>query len=71
MDKVEFEFENESQKAHFEFLDALRASGECNMFESPAWIMEVFPLVKRRESFTIFQKWADTFEDRGCPGSED
>jgi len=66
----EFKFENNIQKDHFHFLDALRDSGECNMYESPAWLREAFPLVKRVESFEIFKKWADSFSQRHPEGDK-
>ena len=69
-ENAKFKFENPIQKDHFKFLDALRESGDINMYESPAWLREAFPLVKRVESFKIFQKWADSFSQRHPEGDE-
>lgn len=69
MNKKTFEYKDKVQQKHFEYLDDLRASGETNMFGSPAYLQRTFAMNKD-ESYKVFEAWADTFEDRGCPGSD-
>jgi uncharacterized protein YciI len=64
-----FEYKDKAQQAHFEYLDKLRTSGVTNMFGSPAYLQRRFAM-KEDVSYKVFQAWADTFEDRGCPGSD-
>ena len=45
----------------FEELNALRDSGEINMFGAPAWLQDVHG-VNRSESRAIFKAWTDQFE---------
>jgi len=71
MNKKTFEYESHDQRIHFEYLDKLRASGVTNMLGSPAYLQQTFANVRRDQSYKIFQAWADTFEDRGCPGSDE
>ena len=70
MNKKTFEYKDKVQQKHFEYLDDLRASGETNMFGSPAYLQRTFAL-KENESYEVFEAWANTFEDRGCPGSDE
>lgn len=47
----------------FEYLDNLRESGICNMFESPNHIQKEFGL-DRYESRDIVKEWMMTFSQR-------
>lgn len=48
---------------YFEFLDALRKSGDTNMFAAVPYLMEAFSIGKQ-ESKVIFRMWMETFNDR-------
>lgn len=47
----------------FEYLDNLRESGICNMFESPNYVQKLFGLT-RYESRDIVKEWMSTFGQR-------
>jgi len=47
----------------FEFLDALRDSGACNMFGSGMYLQEVFGL-DRYEAKEVVLEWMSTFSER-------
>ena len=47
----------------FEYLDNLRESGICNMFESPNHVQKEFGL-DRYESRDIVKEWMMTFSQR-------
>lgn len=48
----------ELKEEHYFYLDALRHSGEINMFEAPIHLQDEFGLSKQ-ESYAIFSAWAD------------
>ena len=45
----------------FEELDALRESGEMNMYEAPRWLRDNYDL-NREEAMHVFTKWTETYE---------
>jgi hypothetical protein len=47
----------------FDFLDALRQSGEINMFGSSIYLERVYGLNKR-ESKEVVLEWMQTFDER-------
>jgi hypothetical protein len=48
---------------HLEYLDALRESGETNMWGSPAYVERAFG-VNKSDSRVIVKYWMDTFGQR-------
>lgn len=46
---------------HKQFLDQLRESGVCNMFESPQLLMRQFGL-SRQQAMQVFKEWTKGFE---------
>jgi hypothetical protein len=51
------------QEVYFEFLDALRRSGQINMFGAPPYLQEVFGL-KKYEARDIVVAWMESFSER-------
>ena len=51
-----------TQEAVNEYLDNLRESGKCNMFEGPSRLIGRFG-IDRREAYAAFETWTETFED--------
>lgn len=58
-------------KQYFDFLEALRKTGGCNMWESPRVLRQVFTLLTKTESYVIFSKWAKSKELEDQPGADD
>jgi len=50
-------------KEHKEYLDALRDSGETNMFGAGRYVQEQFGLEKK-EAREILSEWMKTFENK-------
>ncbi len=48
---------------YFKFLDALRESGQINMFGAASYLVEMFDL-KRSEAREIVMEWMQTFSER-------
>jgi len=48
---------------YFKFLDALRESGQINMFGAASYLVEMFDL-KRSEAREIVMEWMKTFSER-------
>jgi len=48
---------------YFDFLDALRRSGQINMFGAPPYMQEVFGL-KKYEARDIVSAWMASFSER-------
>ena len=46
----------------FAYLNALRESGQINMFHAPAVLVEAFGFT-RMEAMDLFLAWTDTFKD--------
>lgn len=46
----------------FAYLDALRKSGETNMFGAAPYLMNTFG-VERSEARIVLKQWMDTFSD--------
>jgi len=46
---------------HLEFLDALRESGDTNMFGARPYLMAEFPLLSDEEAATVMGYWMKTF----------
>jgi|LakMenEpi03Aug12_release.lakeMendotaPanAssembly.Ray.scaffolds.fasta_scaffold3611835_2 hypothetical protein len=51
------------QEVYFDFLDALRRSGQINMFGAPPYLQEVFGL-KKHEAREIVVAWMESFSER-------
>jgi hypothetical protein len=49
---------------HLEFLNVLRKSNLCNMFEAPVHLRTVYGL-SMRDAKAVFQYWAETMEREG------
>jgi len=49
-------------KKYIVFLNELRKSGVCNMFESPKYLISEFNLSKP-EAMKIFSDWAKNFKE--------
>ena len=47
----------------YEFLDDLRDLGIVNMFASPAYLQEVFPM-SATEATAVVRQWMDTYQTR-------
>lgn len=54
---------NTSSEEYFFILDALRESGQMNMFGAPKWLREEYGLSKQ-ESMSIFLDWTKHCEDQ-------
>ena len=48
---------------YFQFLDALRDSGETNMFGAASYLMDEFGLEKS-EARTVLFEWMETYSQR-------
>ena len=51
----------QDQRDAMVYLDNLRESGECNMFEAPARMREIYGF-SRPESYEVFKSWTEKFE---------
>lgn len=51
------------QEHHLEYLDALRARGEANMWGAGSFLMKAFR-VTRADAQTILIYWVQTYPDR-------
>ena len=49
------------QREYNAFLDMLRESGICNMFEGPKRLREEYPELDKRSSFEAFETWTKRF----------
>jgi len=58
-----YQYENDEERQHFEYLDGLRESGVTNMFGAGAYLQEVFGL-DSLPAKTILLKWMSTFGER-------
>jgi hypothetical protein len=47
----------------YQFLDNLRESGACNMYEAPKYVQEVYGL-SRYESRDVVKDWMKSFASR-------
>jgi hypothetical protein len=47
---------------HLDFLYELRASGKCNMFESPVHLRTSFPELSKSDSYKVFSWWSENFD---------
>lgn len=52
-----------SLKAHFEYLDKLRASGRCNMWGAGAYLQNELGLSPERAK-EVHLKWMETFDGK-------
>lgn len=52
-----------NDEVYFNFLDALRESGQTNMFGAAPYLVEVFGLA-RIEAQQVLLRWIDTFNER-------
>jgi hypothetical protein len=48
---------------HKEYLDALRKSGETNMFGARVYLMDEFPDLTKRLAQAILLEWMETFSE--------
>ena len=48
---------------HLEYLDALRGSGETNMFGARPYLQNAFPSLDKKVSADILSYWMNTFGD--------
>lgn len=58
-----FIYEDDFEKAVFEYLDRLRESGETNMWGAVPYIQEEFDIYKG-EAGDLHTKWMKTFGER-------
>ena len=63
LDSVLDDFSDEKMEYFFCYLDSLREFGVTNMLGSPACLQNDFG-VDKRQSFDIFAKWTEIFEER-------
>ena len=49
--------------SYFEALDALRESGETNMFGAPRWLQDTYDL-DRKSACSIFEAWTKSFQSK-------
>ncbi|KKN68336.1 hypothetical protein LCGC14_0452120 [marine sediment metagenome] len=47
---------------HLEYLDALRESGDTNMYGAPWFLREEYPELNRKESHEILKYWMKNFK---------
>lgn len=55
------DFADDELTEYFEYLDALRESGETNMFGAASYLRDEFPSLDRRSSHIALKAWMDTF----------
>jgi hypothetical protein len=48
--------------AHLEYLDAVRLSGETNMFEAGAYLVHEFPELDKRKARAVLSFWMTNFK---------
>ena len=51
------------KEEYFNYLDTLRESGECNMFESSNYLMTAFNL-ERKDAREIVKEWMQNYGQR-------
>ena len=49
------------REEHLDYLDALRESGETNMYGARPYLMREFPDLTKDEALAILRHWQDTF----------
>ncbi len=59
-----YEFKSKNEKSVFLFLDELRKSGACNMFESGDYVRQAFPRMEAKEIGDHTIEWMRTFSER-------
>jgi len=68
---MDYEYEDETERICFEFLDELRKSGITNMFGGVEFLQEFAGIENKAEARYILTKWMKTFVKRGCPGRDE
>ena len=59
-----YEFADNTEQSVFLFLDELRKSGACNMFEAGNYVRDNYPELEKRKVQDLVVKWMKTFGER-------